>query len=196
MLYQIQAHALVTRGSTATTIDLPTFLLDSDIQGIVSVDHARRIAADMIQDLLSGVESAVFVDAVERPDHRTARPVDVEIAQEAEEARRYPYQRVTVGSIVQLYPESGHEGPHPDDQFTPPGALARVEEIDRHPNNPDFIWGIRLTTLEEGEEIQLKYQASARGSARPLGSIHRIVSTLCAACGAEGHGADDCPACA
>jgi len=34
------------------SISLPSFLLDSDIQGIVNCDHAKRIAEGMLSELL------------------------------------------------------------------------------------------------------------------------------------------------
>jgi len=64
MLYQIQAQAVVTRDGAETVVQLPTFLLDSDIQGIVSADHAKRVANSMIVSLVGPAE--VFVSAVER----------------------------------------------------------------------------------------------------------------------------------
>jgi hypothetical protein len=49
--------------------------------------------------------------------------------------QRSRYQK---GDVVVLFPSTSHEGPHPDDVNTPI-ELARVAQVIRHPNNPDWI---------------------------------------------------------
>lgn len=69
MLYQCTVQVyLELPNDTETTIQVPTFLLDGDILGIVSADHARRIAADMFHSVLTGRPSLTFVDVIERPE--------------------------------------------------------------------------------------------------------------------------------
>lgn len=42
------------------------------------------------------------------------------------------------GDWVILFSEPIHEGPHPDDEFTV-APVAKVTQVIRHPNNPDWI---------------------------------------------------------
>jgi hypothetical protein len=65
MLYQVTGHVHMEKGDDVTLVHLPTFFLDSDIQGIVSADHAKRIAADMIQSVMT-CPSATFFSVIER----------------------------------------------------------------------------------------------------------------------------------
>ena len=56
-------HAEEWRKVWNTTIQVPTFFLDSNVQGIVSEDHAKRIAERMLRDVNPNAE--VSVTAVE-----------------------------------------------------------------------------------------------------------------------------------
>lgn len=49
MLYQITATRTVDRSTGRNTQQIPTFYLDSDIQGIVDSSHADRIARDLLR---------------------------------------------------------------------------------------------------------------------------------------------------
>lgn len=48
MLYCVQANVTWSKDGWNTYIQVPTFYLDSQVQGIVSVDHAEKIARDII----------------------------------------------------------------------------------------------------------------------------------------------------
>ena len=48
MLYTVTAVATVTLGNSSKSMQIPTFLLDSGIQGIVSAQHAEKIARDIL----------------------------------------------------------------------------------------------------------------------------------------------------
>lgn len=65
MLYQVTGHVHMEKGDSTTTVQLPTFFLDSDIQGIVDAEHAKRIAGTMIQSVMTA-PSAVFLSVIER----------------------------------------------------------------------------------------------------------------------------------
>lgn len=72
MLYQITGNAVVEstgkgRKAWTKTVQLPTFYLDSNVQGITSVDHARRIAGSMLQSVMTA-PSALFLDVIAVPD--------------------------------------------------------------------------------------------------------------------------------
>ena len=60
-LYQIQAQAVHTRGDgSQVSMQLPTFLLSADIQGILSEDHAQSIALDILSRSANHSESTQF----------------------------------------------------------------------------------------------------------------------------------------
>lgn len=61
-MYQITARLVWKEGEWSTSLGVPTFFLDPDIQGIVSEDHACRIAKGVI-DAMCKAEKAV-IDAV------------------------------------------------------------------------------------------------------------------------------------
>jgi hypothetical protein len=65
MLYQIVGHVHMEKDGGVTLVQLPTFLLDGDIQGIVDTEHAKRIAGTMIQSVMTA-PSAVFLSVTER----------------------------------------------------------------------------------------------------------------------------------
>lgn len=65
MLYQITGHVHMEDGEYDKLVQLPIFLLDSDIQGIVDAEHAKRIAGTMIQSVMTA-PSAVFLSVTER----------------------------------------------------------------------------------------------------------------------------------
>ena len=58
-MYQVQANR--------NGVELPTFFLSADVQGIVSNDHARRIAMDVIGDGLTD-DDTYHVNSVMSPD--------------------------------------------------------------------------------------------------------------------------------
>ena len=65
MFYQVTGHIHMELPHEVTLVQLPTFLLDGDIQGIVDCGHAKRIAATMIQSVMTA-PSAVFLSVIER----------------------------------------------------------------------------------------------------------------------------------
>jgi len=67
MMYQVTGHVHIETGNETRLVQLPTFFLDADIQGIVDCDHAKRIAANMIQSVMTA-PSAVFLYVIERPN--------------------------------------------------------------------------------------------------------------------------------
>lgn len=81
MFYQVTGHVHMELDNGATTtVQLPTFFLDSNVQGIVDADHAKRIAATMIQSVMT-VPSAVFMHAIAMSSGDNTDPVmTVEIA--------------------------------------------------------------------------------------------------------------------
>ena len=48
MLYGVTATVAVKRNGWTTTHQVPTFYLDSRVQGIVDKEHAKVIAADVV----------------------------------------------------------------------------------------------------------------------------------------------------
>lgn len=48
MFYQIMATATYYRNKFSTTIQIPTFYLNGDLQGIVNKEHAESIAKSII----------------------------------------------------------------------------------------------------------------------------------------------------
>lgn len=67
MVYAIQAQVTYTKDGWRTSKGIATFFLDSNIQGIVSVEHAERIAAHMLQvtpDLVAHVTATECPDSV------------------------------------------------------------------------------------------------------------------------------------
>jgi hypothetical protein len=56
-----------TSGEWHGTRQVPTFFLDEDVQGIVSADHAARIAADVIDPLRQIPRERIHVHAVRLP---------------------------------------------------------------------------------------------------------------------------------
>lgn len=64
MLYQITAQLKVrTKGMAVRMVQIPTFFLDSNIQGIMSERHCRQIAEEIINPL-GRKDVEVFIDAV------------------------------------------------------------------------------------------------------------------------------------
>lgn len=63
MLYQVQA----TVNYEGRNIGVPTFYLDGDIQGIVSVEHAEKIAREVIMPIqLPHVEIHMHIITLEK----------------------------------------------------------------------------------------------------------------------------------
>jgi hypothetical protein len=56
-LYAVQATVETKRGEWSGMKQIPTFYLDSNVQGIISEEHACRIAADILG---AGTEFATF----------------------------------------------------------------------------------------------------------------------------------------
>lgn len=57
MLYLISANVIHHDGTWQISSQVPTFLLNSHVQGIVDASHAERIARDVINPLkLEGIE--------------------------------------------------------------------------------------------------------------------------------------------
>lgn len=60
-------NATVTRreldeiGESVTTIQIPTFYLCADVQGIVGIEHAKEIAAEIIDPLFAAHEISITV---------------------------------------------------------------------------------------------------------------------------------------
>jgi hypothetical protein len=54
------------------------------------------------------------------------------------------------GDRVRLWPESAHEGPHPDDQFGPEGEIVGIVKVDRHSANPTWVVGF-IVRGDDGE---------------------------------------------
>lgn len=81
MLYAISANVTiwqdrsVPRQTSFHVQGLPTFYLDSDVQGIVSCDHAARIAVDMITSLGHSPDD-VHVHAIVDADSADRRALD------------------------------------------------------------------------------------------------------------------------
>ena len=69
MLYQIQATVVEKRADGySVTHQIPTFYLDSNIQGIVSEEHAAKIATDILNPAkLASLQ--VHVAATKEEDH-------------------------------------------------------------------------------------------------------------------------------
>lgn len=67
MLYQIQARVERTTADGWTSVrDLPTFYLDSNVQGILSVEAAERIARRLLTDAAGdGATVHVFAASAE-----------------------------------------------------------------------------------------------------------------------------------
>ena len=59
MQYLISASVSRTVDGWTSTHSLPTFLLDDRVQGIVSADHAERIARRMLVDVSNGADIVV-----------------------------------------------------------------------------------------------------------------------------------------
>jgi hypothetical protein len=64
MMYAVTASVTRKVGKWSSTTHSPTFFLDSNVQGIVSVNHAERIALRMVQDM-AGPDAEVYVSVVE-----------------------------------------------------------------------------------------------------------------------------------
>ena len=62
-MYAVSAHVTIPTDAGFYTAHLPTFYLMSDVQGIVSEDHATRIARHMLTSLGHADEN-VYVCAV------------------------------------------------------------------------------------------------------------------------------------
>lgn len=61
MIYTIQARASYPINGWRRNVQLPTFYLDADVQGIVSAQHAETIAREMIQSVNPDAEAFVSV---------------------------------------------------------------------------------------------------------------------------------------
>lgn len=83
MLYTVQAVANVKQGHGAyVTVPLPTFYLDSNVQGIVNADHATRIARHMLLSIMpAGSGLSVSVE----PEY--TNPTDAEVRASLERCR-------------------------------------------------------------------------------------------------------------
>ena len=74
-LYQVQGTITRTDDGAHSTRQIPTFYLDSNVQGIMSLDHARRVAGDVVSTIAGPVhlghawsyELAVTVVEAARP---------------------------------------------------------------------------------------------------------------------------------
>lgn len=65
MFYIVAASVSeTTPGGWLSTRELPIFILSSDLQGIVDVDHARRVALDMLRTANPRGDFAVGVDTL------------------------------------------------------------------------------------------------------------------------------------
>lgn len=64
MLYQIDATRTVDRSTGRNTQQIPTFYLDSNMQGIVDSDHAEKIARRIlgVGDRVSAVRLSVHAE--------------------------------------------------------------------------------------------------------------------------------------
>jgi hypothetical protein len=62
------------KGSFRTMVQVPTFLLDSEIQGITNVEHARDIAANMLQSLIGPNDSISLGVCSEDQNHYASFP--------------------------------------------------------------------------------------------------------------------------
>jgi uncharacterized protein (UPF0212 family) len=64
MMYQVQATvSRIDEHGWSLAKQVPTFFLSSDIQGITSVEHAERIAREMLREI-GGRWVSVSVDVV------------------------------------------------------------------------------------------------------------------------------------
>ena len=51
MMYAITAQRITTRDGWRSSIGVPTFFLDSMVQGLIDVHHAARFASRMLHEL-------------------------------------------------------------------------------------------------------------------------------------------------
>lgn len=49
--YVVHATVVKKRGGWTSSVQVPTFLLDADVQGIVSEEHAERVARQVVDPL-------------------------------------------------------------------------------------------------------------------------------------------------
>ena len=66
MMYQVVAYVQrKDANGWSSTLDIPTFFLDSHIQGITSCAHAEKIARDML-NRLAGNDAVISIDVAVR----------------------------------------------------------------------------------------------------------------------------------
>lgn len=65
MFYSVCAQVTYTEGRWTGSIQVPTFILNGDIQGITDIDHASRIAEKIVNPTGdSGIRVAVCVETL------------------------------------------------------------------------------------------------------------------------------------
>lgn len=70
-MYTITAQVIITRDGWTSSRQVPTFLLDENIQGITDPVHATRVAADVLAQSAvgsTGIELSVSAAATDAPD--------------------------------------------------------------------------------------------------------------------------------
>jgi hypothetical protein len=81
MMYTITATYAANKGDWVSTGQVPTFFLDSTVQGMFDEEHAKRIAADVLNSGKSDVEFSIT--AVARPDQVAAHVDDIVVDSES-----------------------------------------------------------------------------------------------------------------
>jgi hypothetical protein len=94
------------------------------------------------------------------------------------------------GDRVRLFPDTGHEGMHPDDEYAPPPPVVTIVAVDRHAANVAWVVGFDVRD-DEGEDRYI-----------PIGAVHAFVypdprlqpGVPCGGAGGHGEGfaCDEC----
>jgi hypothetical protein len=69
MMYMVVGHVNMDVDGGVKTVQLPTFFLDSDIQGITDAEHAKGIAISMVKSITTVPHETFFCVLEHTPQH-------------------------------------------------------------------------------------------------------------------------------
>jgi hypothetical protein len=90
---------------------------------------------------------------------------------------RYRKSTYAVDDVVELYPETSHEGPHESDVDNV-SPVARVLDVHTHPNNDEWVVGYTLAVYEPAHDAE-EQEAQHVERVKP-GSIARLATSRAA----------------